>query len=84
MKTGFFHVFTFYHISNKSWNLSSLIKDLNKRGLFPRERQEMIDEMVNNINEDLDLIFKAFKTDEEWIPEEETFVSFEQYRMRLQ
>ena len=43
MKTGFYHVMTFYHISNRSWAICKLIKDLNKRNFFVRERQNLYD-----------------------------------------
>lgn len=38
--------------------MAGMIKDLNKRGLFPRERKEMLDTMLGNISDDLHELFK--------------------------
>jgi hypothetical protein len=51
------HTFLFYQISSKSWGMAGMIKDLNKRGLFPRERKDMLDTMLCNINDDLNELF---------------------------
>ncbi|CAD8186540.1 unnamed protein product [Paramecium octaurelia] len=84
MKTGFYHVMTFYHISNRSWAICRLIKDLNKKGLYQRERQNLYETMLENIQEDLEEIFSPLLFESDYVPVEEQFISFEQYKKRLQ
>ncbi|CAD8093661.1 unnamed protein product [Paramecium sonneborni] len=84
MKTGFYHVMTFYHISNRSWSICKIIKDLNKKGLYQRERQNLYDTILQNIQEDLGEIFNPFLFQSDYVPIEEQFISFEQYKKRLQ
>lgn len=49
MRTSFWHIMTFYHISNRGWGISRLIKDLNKKGLFNREKQSKFEVIFFNI-----------------------------------
>ncbi|CAD8101111.1 unnamed protein product [Paramecium sonneborni] len=84
MKTGFYHVMTFYHISNRSWSICKLIKNLNKKGLYQRERQNLYDKILENIQEDLEEIFNPLLLSTDYVPIEEQYISFQQYKKRLQ
>lgn len=84
MRTGFYHVQTFYHISNKSWSIHEIIKDLNKKNLFARERTQLYEDSIKFIFTDLDLLFKPYiEENNNYYTSEEQLISFSQYRKSL-